>query len=137
MSDVISGSCLCGKVKFELRGPFGSFFVCHCSRCRKATGSAHASNIFTKPEDLSWTDGEDLIRGFKLDSAKMFGRNFCAECGSPVPRVSAERKLLVIPAGALDEDPGIRPENIIFWDNRAHWYDAMSSAPRFAKYPDK
>ncbi len=137
MSDVISGSCLCGKVKFELSGPFSSFYVCHCSRCRKATGSAHASNIFTKPENLCWTDGEDLVRGFKLDSAKFFGRNFCAECGSPVPRVSAERKLVVIPAGALDEDPGIRPENIIFWDNRAHWYDAMSSTPRFAKYPDK
>ena len=137
MSDVISGSCLCGKVKFELRGPFSSFFVCHCSRCRKATGSAHASNIFTKPEDLSWTAGEDLVRGFKLDSAQSFGRNFCAECGSPVPRVSAERNMVVIPAGSLDEDPGIRPENIIFSCHRAHWYDDISSAPRFAKYPDK
>ncbi len=54
-----------------------------------------------------------------------------------MPRVSAERNIAVIPAGTLDEDPGIRPDNIIFWENRADWYDDMSSAPHFAKYPDK
>lgn len=136
MSDAINGSCLCGKIQFEVTGPFKSFFVCHCSRCRKATGSAHASNIFLSPEHIRWIKGEDQIRKFKLKSAKFFGRNFCPECGSPVPRVSEERNIALIPAGTLETDPDICPEKIIFWDDKAQWYEALSSTPRFATYPD-
>jgi len=137
MSDTVHGSCLCGKVRFKVTRPFKSFFVCHCSRCRKTTGSAHASNIFTTPDHVHWLAGEDLVRHFKLESAKRFGHSFCTECGSPVPRVSEERNVATIPAGVLDDDPGMSPQNIIFWNDRTDWYEDMAMAPHFAEYPDK
>jgi hypothetical protein len=46
MTQTVTGSCLCGAVSFEVSGAFDSFFLCHCSRCRKDTGSAHAANLF-------------------------------------------------------------------------------------------
>ena len=48
------GSCLCGEITFEIIGEFESFFLCHCERCRKDTGSAHAANLFSSSARLIW-----------------------------------------------------------------------------------
>lgn len=47
-----SGSCLCGEVTFEIEGDFEDFYLCHCERCRKDTGSAHAANLFSSTAKL-------------------------------------------------------------------------------------
>jgi len=54
---VTSGSCLCGKVSYEFSGNLGIFQYCHCSRCRKFTGSAFASNILVALDDFKWITG--------------------------------------------------------------------------------
>ncbi|MCI3132528.1 GFA family protein [Phenylobacterium aquaticum] len=54
-----AGSCLCGGIAFEISGPFEAFFLCHCSRCRKDTGSAHAANLFSSTAKLTWLSGQD------------------------------------------------------------------------------
>ena len=66
----LKGSCLCGAVKFEVSGEPRLFFHCHCSRCRKLTGTGHASNMFFQPGVIKWLKGEEQIRGFKLPEAK-------------------------------------------------------------------
>jgi len=58
MSDKISGGCLCGAVTYEVQNNFKHFYFCHCEQCRKITGSAHASNLFTEPDAIKWTAGE-------------------------------------------------------------------------------
>ena len=136
MSNTINGSCLCGRVTFKVTGPFKVFYLCHCSRCRRATGSAHASNIFGTPDQLEWLSGEESIKHYKLPEAERFSKNFCTECGSAVPMVSQDGARLLIPAGTLSTDPGIRPEAVIFWDDRAEWYDDALSTRRCAAYPD-
>ncbi len=55
----VHGACLCGAVKFTLSGVAESFHLCHCSRCRKATGTAHASNIFWGSRAEWYEDGRD------------------------------------------------------------------------------
>jgi hypothetical protein len=55
----VSGSCLCGAVTYEVSKLFLSFVHCHCSRCCKATGSAHASNLRVPPDQFSWTSGQE------------------------------------------------------------------------------
>lgn len=136
MSNEVNGSCLCGKVTFKATGPFNVFRLCHCSRCRRATGSAHASNIFGTPEQIEWLSGEENIKRYMLPEAERFGKCFCTECGSAVPMVSPDGKRLLIPAGTLESDPEIRPDAVIFWADRAEWYDDAQNANRYEAYPE-
>lgn len=131
MSVEVNGSCLCNEVKFTIKGPFQLFALCHCSRCRKSTGSAHASNIFTDADRIRWTTGKDKLHRFDLASAKRFSKAFCKECGSPLPCVSRDGKRLLIPAGCLDGDPDIRPQMRIFCADNAPWYEQVETISKF------
>ncbi len=83
MSDgVLSGSCLCGAVAYKVRGPFLRFAHCHCGRCRKATGTGHASNIYVNPANFEWVAGHEFTKRFDLPSAQSFATTFCTACGS-------------------------------------------------------
>lgn len=123
MSEAIKGSCLCGGVTYEVTGDLKGFMLCHCSRCQKASGSAHVANIFTAPENLNILTGEDQIKRYDLPEPPVFGKSFCSNCGSVVPYINGMGTAVIIPAGTLDVDPGIRPSANIFWPNRAEWYD--------------
>src|SRR6185437_1276109 len=105
----LRGSCLCGLITYEVQLPVSKFAHCHCSRCRKATGAAHASNVYVPAEQLLWRSGHDHIRRFDLASALSFAKWFCDRCGSPVPRISRSGKTAVVPAGSLDDVPHDMP----------------------------
>jgi hypothetical protein len=122
MSDgVLSGSCLCGAVAYKVRGPFLRFAHCHCGRCRKATGTGHASNIYVDPANFEWLAGHEFTKRFDLASARSFATTFCTACGSPLPHHTRSGREIVIPAGSLDDVPTISPQVRIFWDSRAPW----------------
>jgi len=136
MSDIhLSGSCLCGSVAYEIRGELRQFNHCHCERCRKATGTGHATNIVMTPAKVEWTAGESLLSRYKVPEAKRFATVFCRECGSLLPRIAPDNSIAVIPAGTLDKDPGIRPERRIFQDSRADWSCPADDVPAFEQYP--
>jgi hypothetical protein len=126
---VLKGGCLCGAVTFEVSPPFEAMYHCHCSRCRKASGTGHATNIRTDAGRLRWLSGEALIGRFKLPGAKRFGKWFCSQCGSPLPRVVAEANVAVIPAGSLEDLPDMTPASHIFWESRAPWSCEHGSLP--------
>ena len=126
----VTGSCLCGSVTFELIGEVDGFYLCHCLRCRRSTGSAHASNIFTKPENIKWLSGEDLIKRYELPEVDRFMKQFCSKCGSGVPYVNRLRTKLVIPAGSLTEQFEAPPGQNIFWESKAKWYEPGLKAQR-------
>ncbi|OGA23777.1 MAG: aldehyde-activating protein [Betaproteobacteria bacterium RIFCSPLOWO2_02_FULL_67_26] len=134
-TEFIKGSCLCGSVKFEIKPPLAAFRYCNCSRCRKASGSAHAANVFLPQGQFAWSAGEELIQRFNLPGAKRFAVWFCSRCGSRVPHKVREGDNYLIPAGLLDDDPVMRPENSIFWGSRAPWYVEPHEMPRFTEYP--
>jgi len=131
MSTELRGSCLCGEVRFVVEGPFEEMRLCYCSRCRKASGSAHASNLFARPDSLRWLSGQDRIAKFELATARYFARCFCAACGSPVPWTSKRDGRTIIPAGALDDEPDIRPDHRIFCADQAAWSKDPESVPRY------
>ena len=136
MSEIkLAGSCLCGSVQYEVAGDDSKFYHCHCERCRKATGTGHATNIILRSETVRWTAGEALLKRYKVPEAQRFATVFCSNCGSLMPRVSAEFGIVVIPAGTLDVDPGIRPEARIFEGSRADWSCEGGDLPGFAEYP--
>jgi len=117
----LKGSCLCGSVSYEITGDAGQFWHCHCERCRKATGTGHASNILMTPDSVKWTSGNDLLNYYKVPEAKRFATVFCSVCGSLMPRVAPDESFAMVPAGTLDNDPGVRPQGRIFQDSRAPW----------------
>ena len=130
-SATITGSCLCGSVKFEVAPPFAAFRYCHCSRCQKATGGAHAANAFLPVTQFKWIAGESLTKRFDLPGAKRFAVAFCTQCGTRVPHKINTTENMLIPAGLLDADPGARPENCIFWKSKAAWYVSSQELPKF------
>jgi hypothetical protein len=129
----LSGSCLCGAVRYTVTGEAKRFFHCHCSRCRKATGTGHSSNLFVKGS-LKWDSGEDQVRSFKLPQAERFTNAFCATCGARLPRFIAQQGMVFIPAGSLDDEPDIGPQGRIFQGSRAGWSCEGDTLPGFEEY---
>ncbi len=130
----ISGSCLCGKVSFESEDDFKKFHLCHCIQCQKATGSAHASNLFTAPKNITWISGLDSVKRFDVPG-RAISSAFCNNCGSNVPYISRTGKALVVPAGSLNGSPNIEPDSHIFCSEKATWYDKAINAKTFDKFP--
>ncbi|WP_417272454.1 GFA family protein [Celeribacter halophilus] len=129
-----TGQCLCGAVKFRISGGFESFFLCHCSRCRKDSGSAHSANLFSSTAKLIWVSGEAKIKTFRLPASRHM-KSFCADCGSALPISQPEVGLLVVPAGSLDSPIDIRPDVHICCSSRADWDNDLSSIPRIDGLP--
>ncbi len=129
-----AGSCLCGQVKFEVLGSFESFFLCHCKFCQKDTGSAHGSNLFSTSAKLQWLTGVTKVTSFNLPETRHV-KSFCQDCGSALPNVQMDGKLLVVPAGSLDTDPAIKPNAHIFCASKAVWENGLESLTKFEKFP--
>jgi hypothetical protein len=134
MSDHHSGSCLCGAVRFEITGEFEHFYLCHCRHCRKDTGSAHGANLFSSTATLKWLSGEDQVRAFNLPNTR-HRHCFCSTCGSALPDLQMDGKLLKVPAGSLDTDVLNRPDAHIFFASKANWDEALEQIPKVARLP--
>ena len=134
MLETHKGSCLCGAVKFEMQGEFKKFFLCHCSRCRKISGSAHCANLFAPGGKLSWLQGEDKLSFYKLEGAN-FARQFCSICSSTMPIYVASRDMVVLPAGCLDNDIDIKPQAHIFTESKGNWDDILNDTNTFENMP--
>ncbi len=132
--NVLTGSCLCTSVLFEVRKPFIRFAHCYCGRCRKATGSSHATNLYVAPAQFSWLSGEGLVKRFDLKSAASFATTYCTQCGGPLPHFTRSGREVVIPAGTLDTPPDIAPERNIFWQSRAPWSCSGGELPCHDEY---
>ncbi|UXH99964.1 GFA family protein [Photobacterium sp. TY1-4] len=129
-----SGSCLCGAVKFEIHGVFDSFYLCHCSRCQKDTGSAHGANLFSTTAQLTWLQGQAFVKTFQLPSTRHC-KSFCVECGSALPNVQMGGTLLVVPAGSLDSPLVNRPDAHLFMSSKAEWDERLDSVKQYEALP--
>lgn len=136
MNHSITGNCLCGIVRFTVKPPFTQFYHCHCSQCRKSTGTAHATNLYANIDNFSWISGIDNITRYDLQPAKRFACVFCKTCGSKVP-YQRDKKLMIVPAGSLNEDPNQQPSLHVFWDSRAAWDNTHDYLPKFSERPEK
>jgi len=131
----LTGSCLCGALEYRATGEVSRFMHCHCSRCRKSTGTGHATNLFLKDGTLTWTGDTALIKTYKVPQAQRFTRTFCSQCGGPLPAEIASMNLVFIPAGTLDVDPDVKPQARIFYESRTAWSCGGDELPCFGSYP--
>jgi hypothetical protein len=131
---MIRGSCLCGQIKYELDGGVELINNCHCSMCRKAHGAAFGSFLHAASEGFRWNAGGNLIERYQSSVGNV--RAFCRVCGSNMP-VLEDGNHVNIPAGTLDDDPGVRPIVNIFAGSKAPWFDIEDSLPQFSEFPPK
>lgn len=115
------GSCTCGAIRFEVSGPLVGINHCHCSKCRKETGTGGSTFIPVHGGQLRWISGRASITAY--------GR--CATCGSLVPDHNPARDLYNVPAGALDDDTGVQIAHHIFVGSRAAWDVIGGDAPQY------
>lgn len=133
---MITGSCLCGGVRFEIAEAVGPFELCHCSRCRKASGSAFAAMLGVRTRDFRFVQGRDLMTTYEaplLEAPPPYRTSFCRRCGSPMPNPEPDAEWFEIPAGLLESDPGLRPDKHIFVELNAPWHEIIDSLPQFDK----
>ncbi|WPJ96309.1 GFA family protein [Coraliomargarita algicola] len=136
MTTAHKGSCLCGEVVFEIEGEFEHFFLCHCDRCRKDTGSAHAANLFSNDFNLRWLSGENQVRSYQLPGSR-HAKSFCLNCGSALPHRLSTGSVLMVPAGSLDSELSIKPQAHLFCSERASWDDGLERVPSCEELPEK
>ena len=128
-----SGSCLCKTVQFEIHGSIRNIIYCHCSECRKAQGSAFATNGIVDADKFKIVKGEDQLSGYANSTTQT--KYFCRNCGSPIMSKNAQYPDQVrIRLGTIESDITERPEAHIFVSSKANWDSIHDDLPQFDTY---
>jgi hypothetical protein len=129
---LITGGCLCRGVRYEVHGPFLRANHCHCSRCRRHTGTAHSTQGRVRRADFRLISGEELIRVYTPEGGAV--KAFCTVCGSSLfGGTWPEGDEVSIRLGSVDGDPGIRPGFHTFVASKAVWEEITDDLPQFAE----
>jgi hypothetical protein len=129
-----AGSCLCGAVRYTVRGDIGAAVYCHCGRCRKAGGSAFATNAVVAAEAFELVEGAGMATTFSTPEG--VHRVFCSRCGSPlISRRDSQPDLVRLRVGTLDTPLPGRPGAHIFVASKAAWFDICDDLPQYAERP--
>ncbi len=133
---MVEGGCLCGRVRYRIARASGPFELCHCTRCRKASGSAFVAGLGVRTPDFELLTGRESIRVWEAPVRERppgYRTSFCAHCGSPVPNPPADADWFEIPAGSLDGAAGLRPDKHIFVEHVPEWSEIRDDLPQFTK----
>lgn len=132
-----SGSCYCGEVKIEITGEIKSIIHCHCSKCRKSSGTAYATNGAVKVDEFKITAGAENIGKFGKIEGKY--RHFCKLCASPIFSSNTDDpEHIRIRLGVLDGKITERPMAHTFVTSKASWEDLEANLPHYERYePDR
>ena len=127
------GSCLCGKITWQISGDILMVSNCHCSMCRKFHGTAYGSYLGVSTEDFEWLTGEDNIEVYESSPGGM--RPFCKTCGSVVPAVMRDGDSVFMPMGNMEGHIDHLLDSHIFAASKAPWFDITDDAPQYDGYP--
>ena len=127
----VAGSCLCGTVRYSVHDAFRYALNCHCSQCRRATGSAFKPFAGIERSKLTVTAGSDLLLVFGEDAAHDAR---CRKCGSLLYSVVREGAYVHVTLGTLVDTPAIRPTAHIFVGSKAQWYTITDSLPQHEEF---
>jgi hypothetical protein len=130
-----AGSCVCGRVQYRARGPFGSMTHCHCTDCRKSHGAAFATYVGVAAGQFTLTRGAEELSGWTTEAGTR--RNFCRVCGSNIScTVAPEPEMVYIAVATFDTPLDRRPESHIFVRSRVPWFEIQDGLPQHQAYPE-
>jgi hypothetical protein len=128
-----TGGCLCGAVRFEIDGAIRDIVYCHCSQCRKAQGSAFASNGNVNSAQFRLVRGEDQLTAYESSPGQF--KYFCRVCGSPImSKLPAVPEQVRVRLGTIESDISERPQAHIFVSSKANWETLCGELPRYEDY---
>ncbi len=130
--EVLKGSCLCGKVKLEVADEFKYMGNCHCSECRKFTGSDYSSAGGVALDKLIVIEGAEHIQTYQKSANTEL--SFCRYCGSSLYS-KKNNGILNIRLGILDDTPADKPSFHIFVGSKAPWNDITDELKQFEAEP--
>jgi hypothetical protein len=128
---MITGGCLCGRGRFEV-DEVKALTHCHCSICRKSSGAAFATYAHAGPAKFRFVAGQSALAQY--ESSPGSERRFCRFCGSPVPGMASYLTVVSIPAGLLDDDPGVRPILHTFVASKAPWWEIADGLKQYDRW---
>lgn len=132
---MLSGSCQCGKVKYEIEGDPRWMYNCYCGKCRAASGASYVTNVIVDAARFKIVAGKEDLAAFESSPDKF--RYFCAGCGSPIYSHGRKTKQVVsVRCGTLAQNPGLGVAYHAFVASKAPWVEIRDRLPQFAGYPD-
>lgn len=124
------GSCLCGAVKFKISSGIRNIVYCHCSECRKAQGSAFATNGIVDNNNFKIISGEDQLSAYESTPGQT--KYFCRHCGSPIMSKNLSRPdQLRVRLGTIESDLAEKPAAHIFVSSKANWDNITDDLPQY------
>lgn len=125
---MITGQCLCGDVQYSIEGKISPIWLCHCSKCRRANGSAFHASAICSADNFSWRSGSEGIREY--ENTPTYVTRFCGRCGSPVPQQLRDTELVFLHVGALSDASGRSVDHHIFTKSKASWFEITDNLPQ-------
>jgi hypothetical protein len=132
MEAALTGGCGCGTVRFEVTKPLVSAAYCHCRRCQRRSGTAASANAQAVPGSVRITAGEAEVRGWAPEGGRE--KLFCGLCGSALFTRVPGREISGVRLGAIDGDPGVRPQSHQYVAYAAAWEELPDDG--LPRYPE-
>ena len=127
----LSGKCYCGAVQYAVADVFGYAANCHCSNCRRTTGSAFKPFAGIEREKFALTAGADKLLIFGEENGH---DAHCRRCGSLLYSLVRDGAFVHVAMGTLVDDPAIRPSCHIFVGSKAPWFTITDNLPQYEKH---
>jgi hypothetical protein len=122
MTQILTGGCLCGAVRYAYEGEVGPAGYCHCADCRRVSGSAFGISVRVVASGFSIVAGVPTSFTKLSDSGRPVARYFCGDCGSPLytlPPLNPD--VVFIKAGSLDDPSAVKPNRQAWTRSRVEW----------------
>jgi hypothetical protein len=126
-------------MRFEITGTHSKVSICHCSLCRKTSGTGSSAAIVVGYDQLTWLTGQELVAGGPKHA-------FCRVCGAHAPDSNARKTVYIVSVGILDDNPMLQVGQHIYVGSKAHWevigedgapqFEEDTAAPRSRATPD-
>jgi hypothetical protein len=127
------GGCLCGAVRYVLKGDPQAIAICHCTHCQRQSGSVFSFNLVIRDADYEQL-GETTVYVDEGDSGQPVYRHFCGHCGSHILAIVAEAPgKVVVKGGTLDSKEGLQPQTEVYTDHAVRWLAPVAGTARFAQ----
>lgn len=131
----MTGQCLCGQIKYEIKSSQKMMGICHCKNCQRQAGSAFSTLAAVSRSDFNFTAGQPtLYSDSDTNSGNTVKRYFCGHCGSPIySAISSKAETLHVKAGTLDDTSGFNPQYNIWCDSKQNWVVLQDGVPEMSQ----
>jgi len=135
MTDIHTGSCLCGAVTYSFEGAPKTTAICHCTDCQKSTGSPFATLMLVSKKKIQ-QDGEVITYAMTAESGGTNTRACCSTCGSLISEESSGMPgSKLISVGTLDDYSWVQPQFHCWVSSKQDWLTLSDELPKFEKGP--